>query len=182
MGTGVQGRSRKAQGKIERKAPGTISLGWLEGTVGFYLRTAQEAGFQAFARRARGAGAQPWRFAILLLIDANPGVTQGELATALRRNTSSLTPALDELVRRGYVVRERSETDRRSYALRVTAKGRKTMLQLKESAIEYEREIDQLVGSANRAQFIRTLKRIADGLSRGEANRFSLRSSPKGQK
>ena len=32
-----------------------VNLGWLGGTVGFYLRTAQEAAFQAFARKANGA-------------------------------------------------------------------------------------------------------------------------------
>jgi hypothetical protein len=72
-------------------APKPINLGWLGGTVGFHLRTAQEAAFQAFARRANGADARPWRFAVLALIDANSGLTQGELAAAIRRNTSSLT-------------------------------------------------------------------------------------------
>jgi DNA-binding MarR family transcriptional regulator len=104
---------------------GAINLGWLGTTVGFHLRTAQEAAFQAFAGRARNADARPWRFAILLLIDANPDVTQGELAAAIRRNTSSLTPALNELVHRGYVVRRRTVADRRNYALRLTSKGRR---------------------------------------------------------
>jgi len=142
-----------------------ISLGWLGSTVGFHLRTAQEAAFQAFAGRARDADARPWRFAILLLIDANPDVTQGELAAAVRRNTSSLTPALGELVRLGYVVRRRSAADRRNYALRLTVKGRKAMLQLKQSAVNHEREVDRLIGPADRAALIETLQRIRDGLT-----------------
>src|SRR5215510_12949983 len=85
----------------EPAAAREIDLGWLGGTVGFYLRTAQEAAFQAFARKANTADGKPWRFAVLALIDANPGLTQGDLAAALRRNTSSLTPVLDELYRLG---------------------------------------------------------------------------------
>src|SRR5262245_9857717 len=100
--------------------PVQIDLGWLGGTVGYHLRTAQEAAFEAFARRAAGADARPWRFAILYFIDANPGVTQGDLAAALRRNTSTLTPALNELTRRGYVNRKRLKTDQRTYALSLT--------------------------------------------------------------
>ena len=84
-------------------APTGINLGWLGGTVGFYLRTAQEAAFQAYARKANGADARPWRFAVLALIDANSGLTQGELAAALRRNTSCLTRVLDYLCRLVFV-------------------------------------------------------------------------------
>jgi DNA-binding MarR family transcriptional regulator len=150
--------------------PGEISLGWLGGTVGYYLRTAQEAAFDAFARRANDAVARPWRFAILVLIDANPGVMQGDLAAAIRRKTSTLTPALNELVRRGYVNRRRLKTDQRAYALSLTPRGREAMLELKASAVAHEREVDRLVGPENRAEFIRILRRIAQGLSQTSAS------------
>jgi len=149
----------------EQQAPSEIDLGWLGVTVGFYLRTAQEAAFHAFARRAGNASARPWRFAILALIDANPGLTQAALARALRRDTSSLTPALDDLCRRGFVIRQRVEDNRRSYSLTLTPEGRKAMRELMESAIEHERAVDRLVGRDNRAEFIRTLQRIAAGLA-----------------
>jgi DNA-binding MarR family transcriptional regulator len=151
---------------VDPALPGQIDLGWLGGTVGYYLRTAQEAAFDAFARRAADAAARPWRFAILALIDANPGVTQGDLAAALRRNTSTLTPALNELVRRGYVNRKRLKADARAYALSLTPRGRDAMLALKASAVEHERDVDRLVGAQNRAEFIRILRRIAEGLAR----------------
>lgn len=149
---------------IEQRAPGDIDLGWLGGTVGFYLRTAQEAAFHAYARRAGNAGARPWRFAILALIDVNPGLTQAALARALRRDTSSLTPALDDLSRRGFVIRERVEDNRRSYSLTLTPAGRRAMRELMKIAAEHEREVDRLVGRGDRARFIRTLQRIATGL------------------
>ncbi len=151
--------------RIEDPAPTQVRLGWLGGTVGYYLRTAQEAAFDAFARRANGADARPWRFAILALIDANPGITQGDLAAAIRRKTSSLTPALGELVRQGYVIRARGKTDLRTYALSLTPKGRAAMQELLASAVEHERDVDRLVGRENRVAFIRILKRIAAGLS-----------------
>jgi DNA-binding MarR family transcriptional regulator len=157
--------ARKVGSVIAAALPGRIDLGWLGGTVGYYLRTAQEAAFDAFARRANDAVARPWRFAILALIDANPGVTQGDLAAAIRRKTSTLTPALNELVRRGYVSRKRLKTDQRAYALSLTPRGRVVMLELKHGAVAHEREVDRLVGPENRAEFIRTLRRIAEGLS-----------------
>ena len=77
----------------EAPLPKEIDFGWLGGTVGLHLRLAQEVAFQAFARRATAADASPWRFAVLFLIDANPGLTQGDLAAAIRRNTDHTSKA-----------------------------------------------------------------------------------------
>lgn len=163
--------ARTARKNAALAAPGTrdasagIDLGFLDDAVGFYLRTAHEAAFRAFMKRVSDLNTPPWRFAILALIDANPGMTQVALARATRRDTSSLTPALDDLCDRGMVVRIRQVQDRRSYALRLTPAGKKAMQQMKASAAAHERELDRLVGREHRAQFIETLKRIASGLA-----------------
>jgi DNA-binding MarR family transcriptional regulator len=146
-------------------APRAVDVGWLGTTVGFHLRIAAETAFQAYARRVDGIDASPWRFATLALIDANPGLTQGDLAAAIRRKTSSLTPVLDDLARLGYVARQRVERDRRSYSLSLTPAGRAVMAELMASAVAHERELDQLVGRAGRAAFIATLQRLIAGLS-----------------
>jgi DNA-binding MarR family transcriptional regulator len=158
----------KAGPRHEPVQPKDIDFGWLGGTVGLHLRLAQEVAFQAFAHRATGADASPWRFAVLFLIDANPGLTQGDLAAAIRRNTSSLTPVLDDLCRLGYVVRDRLESDRRAYTLTLTPAGQAVLADLMASAVAHEREIDRLVGRANRSEFILTLKRIIAGLEGGD--------------
>ena len=145
-----------------------INLGFFEDAVGFYLRTAHEAAFRAFLKRVGDSSTPPWKFAILALIDANPGVTQVALARTTQRDPSSLTPALDDLCERGLVTRIRQVNNRRSYALRLTPLGKKAMQQLQASAIAHERELDRLVGQEQRAQFIETLKRIAAGLPVGD--------------
>src|SRR4051794_6548556 len=161
---------RKPRAASESTPLAPTNLGWLGGTVGFHLRTAQEAAFQAFTKKANGADARPWRFAVLALIDANSGLTQGELAAALRRNTSSLTPVLDDLCRQGYVSRERLESDRRTYSLKLTPKGERALAKLMASAVAHEREVDRIVGG-ERAQFVRTLKRLAVALAQGGAEK-----------
>ena len=67
---------------------------------------------------------------------------------------------LDDLCRRGYVSRQRLESDRRTYALTLTPKGNAARTRLMASAIEHEREVDPIVG-ANREQFIRILKTLS---------------------
>jgi DNA-binding MarR family transcriptional regulator len=158
-------KARRKAGAAVAETEGPIKLGFLDGAVGFHLRTAHEAAFRSFLKRVGASNAYPWRFAILVLIDANPGLTQVALARATRRDTSSLTPALDELCAGGLVTRIRQARDRRSYALKLTPLGKKAMQRLKASAAAHERELDRLVGSEQRGEFIRTLQRISAGLA-----------------
>jgi DNA-binding MarR family transcriptional regulator len=140
-------------------------LGPLADFIGFHLRLAQEASFQAFARRVRDLELRPGRFAALALIGWNPGISQTALGRASGRDKSSLTPALDDLERRGLVNRRRSTRDRRSYTLSLTPKGEKLLDELMDEAIAHDRRLDRIVGLKNKAEFVRTLRRIAMALT-----------------
>ena len=79
----------------------SVNFGPLAHWVGFNLRMAQEAAFQAFSRLSQEIGESPGRFATLTLIARNPGISQTELSLANGRDKSSLTPVVEDLVRRG---------------------------------------------------------------------------------
>src|ERR1700721_1207956 len=81
-----------------------IDYGPLAEWVGFNLRMAQAAAFQAFSRLAQEIGTRPGRFATLMLIGRNPGISQTALSRANGRDKSSLTPGLNDLPRRGFVI------------------------------------------------------------------------------
>src|SRR6185295_10290019 len=102
--------------------------------IGFYLRLAQTASFQAFAREAEEIDLRPGRFSVLLLIGRNPGISQTALSRANGRDKSTLTPALNDLERRGFIVRTRTKSDRRSYQLSLTASGQAMLRRLTECA------------------------------------------------
>src|ERR1700719_3936530 len=89
--------------KITPAAATPLRLGALADFIGFHLRLAQEASFQAFARRVRDLDLRPGRFAVLALIGENPGISQTALGRASGRDKSSLTPALDDLAGRGLI-------------------------------------------------------------------------------
>jgi DNA-binding MarR family transcriptional regulator len=138
-----------------------MNYGPLAAWVGFNLRTAQEAAFQAFSRRSQEVGESPGRFATLTLIARNPGISQTELSQAAGRDKSSLTPVVEDLVRRGLVERKRTRNDRRTYHLNVTAAGKRTLTQLTRCARRHERNLDGIIGMRDRKRFIQILKRIA---------------------
>ena len=89
------GNSSNGTGAARRAMNGgaiadTVSFGPLAYWVGFNLRMAQEAAFQAFSRRSQEIGETPGRFATLTLIARNPGISQTELSQAAGRDKSSL--------------------------------------------------------------------------------------------
>jgi DNA-binding MarR family transcriptional regulator len=140
---------------------GSVNFGPLGQWVGFNLRMAQEAAFQAFSHLSKEIGEKPGRFATLTLIGRNPGISQTELSHANGRDKSSLTPVVEDLVRRGLVKRTRLARDRRAYRLNLTAAGRRTLALLTACARRHERNLDRVIGLRERRRFIAVLKKIA---------------------
>ncbi|HEX3162053.1 MAG TPA: MarR family transcriptional regulator [Pseudolabrys sp.] len=155
-GTGGRRRGRNGEALAE-----SLNFGPLAHWVGFNLRMAQEAAFQAFSRRSLEIGESPGRFATLTLIARNPGISQTELSHANGRDKSSLTPVVEELVRRGLVERKRMDSDRRTYRLNVTPAGKKILTTLTRCARRHERNLDHVIGARDRKRFIQILKKIA---------------------
>lgn len=138
-----------------------VDFGPLAGWIGFHLRMAQIASFQSFALQARDIDLSPGRFAALMVIGRNPGLSQTALSRSIGSDKSTLTPALENLVGRGLVRRTRTQSDRRTYRLALTATGEKMLRDLTQCAQRHEDNLDALVGPRERAQFLRTLRKIA---------------------
>jgi len=157
----INGSSNGQHGKNGASVGDSINFGPLAYWVGFNLRMAQESAFQAFSRRSQEIGESPGRFATLTIIARNPGISQTELSLAAGRDKSSLTPVIEDLVRRGMIERKRVRDDRRTYRLNVTALGKKTLTQLTRCARRHERILDSIIGLRDRKRFIQILKKIA---------------------
>src|ERR1700688_984053 len=157
----TNGGGRVRRGKNGEAIVESVRFGPLAYWVGFNLRMAQESAFQAFSRRSQEIGESPGRFATLTIIARNPGISQTELSLANGRDKSSLTPVVEDLVRRGLVERKRVRQDRRTYRLNVTAAGKKTLTMLTRCARRHERILDGIIGQRDRKRFIQILKKIA---------------------
>jgi DNA-binding MarR family transcriptional regulator len=138
-----------------------VDFGPLAGWIGFNLRMAQEAAFQAFSRRSREIGQRPGRFATLTLLHHNPGISQTDLSQATGRDKSTMTPVIEDLVRRGLVDRRRMDGDRRVYRLTLTAEGKKVLASLTRCARRHERMLDSVIGVRDRNRFLEICRRIA---------------------
>jgi len=157
-------RTKQTSGRTASRKPNgqgeAVDYGPLAEWVGFNLRMAQAAAFQAFSRLAREVGTRPGRFATLMLIGRNPGISQTALSRANGRDKSSLTPVLNDLARRGLVRRRRTRADQRAYRLSLTPAGKLLLAQLLRCARAHERNLDRIIGAREQKSFVRVLKRI----------------------
>jgi DNA-binding MarR family transcriptional regulator len=140
-----------------------ITLGPLGNYLGFYLRLAQNASFQAFKRHTGEADLRPGWFAVLSLIGTNPGITPMALARASGRDKSTITPVLRDLMRNRLVKREPIPSDRRSYALSLTPAGEEKCAELSLHAARHDQELDALVGD-RKQELLDLLRLIATSL------------------
>lgn len=152
----------------ERQAaagPEPVRFGPLANYIGFHLRRAQNVSFQAVARRIGQADFTPGLYALLTLIEQNPGITQTALSRADGRDKSSLTPALNGLEKRGLIRRDRLAGDKRSFALTLTPAGTDALVELHRHAQAHDDDLDRIIGLDHKAQLINQLRRIITALS-----------------
>ena len=135
-----------------------LKSGLLSSLLGYRLRVAQQAVFRDFARAIPEAS--PGRAGILLLIDANPGVTQSRLAQAVGIDRSTMVGVLHALQARDLVERKRGE-DRRTNGLWLTASGRALVASLKPRIRIHERRVAARLNAAERTQLLQLLEKVS---------------------
>jgi len=138
----------------------TIDMGLLPQLIGFNLRCAQVAVFQHFNRSAGAAEISPPQLGALILIEANPGISQSAIAGALRFDRSTLVQIIDRLEERGFVVREVSAHDRRSHALKLTPEGSTALAELKQLTSAHEDHMTHMLTADEKKQLIDLLARL----------------------
>lgn len=143
---------------------GETRLGLLGEFIGFHLRLAQDASFRDFAKHAGMRDLKPGRFAAMMIIHNNPGISQIELGRALARDKSSVTPLIQDLEKHAFVKRVQSVKDRRSVRLTLTRAGETMLRRLLAHAVDHDRKLDEIVG-AQKPDFLRLLKKVADSFT-----------------
>jgi DNA-binding MarR family transcriptional regulator len=101
----------------------------------------------------------------MVLVQANPGCSQSELAHQLAMDKSMLVAIVDDLESRGLATRSRSTSDRRRNSLALTPQGERMMLEMLACASEVERPIRNALSSEEYAALIRLLRRAYSALA-----------------
>ena len=141
----------------DKKRP-ALSLGVLDGHLGYFLRRIQVWVFQDFLRTLARLDIRPAQYSVLAVIEANPGLSQSDLADFLGIERARLARMLDRLEKRELAKRKASPRDRRSHALYLTREGQKVLKRVKALAAQHEANLTDKLGAENRRVMIDLLR------------------------
>lgn len=162
--TGTRNGGAAASDQTEADLPdagaAAVDLAPLESLVGYVLRRAQLAVFEDFIRTLGALALRPGQFSTLLVIERNPGRTQSEVAASLGIQPPNFAAMLDELESRDLARRVKSTTDRRSYSLALTRKGKALLADALRLAREHDNRITAPLGAEGRATLLELLGQL----------------------
>lgn len=140
--------------------PATLDPDILPTLLGYNVRRAQIVLWRDFARTVAEGEIRPGMFSALALVKANPGVAQVELSTELGIDKASMVGLIDRLEEAGWVLRTRSQEDRRRQGLTLTSSGEKMYRALKREMVDHEQKFAALYSETERKQLINLLRRL----------------------
>lgn len=148
---------RKARQQRLASQP-VIEFDALNDRLGYFIRRVQIWVFQDFIRRLSSVDLSPAQFSVLVMISANTGLSQSEIATALGIERARLVRLLHGLERRGLTQRLPSTADGRRHALRLTRTGQALLARAKVLAGQHEAALKEKFGDERYRVLLETMR------------------------
>ena len=142
-----------------KRMPG-LQYDVLDDLLGFALRRAQLAMSGAFSLATRGAGVTPPRLTALIIVGANPGISQTALGEALGIARSGAMLLTDWAQERGFVERRHRIDDGRAWGLHLTRSGEQFVQRTKSRVREQDIERSRCLASSERRELMRLLNKL----------------------
>jgi DNA-binding MarR family transcriptional regulator len=160
--TPENGAGAARSSRPEPALPGGLDHGRMRQILGYNLAQAAIPSLKIFSKHI----GEPFKlrrldFTILMLIAANPHVTQRQMSLALDVAAPRLTLVCDKLVERDLITRTRSEDDRRKQTIALTRKGAALVRKAERIADGMERELLGHLTEAERSTLFALLEKVA---------------------
>lgn len=171
----------EAKGAHRQPAVSTpINVSFLPNLLGYNLRRAQIALWKDFIRTV--GATRSGIFSLLVLVEANPGIAQIDLANQLMIDKASIVGLIHDLQRRKWAERHQSSVDRRRQGIFLTAEGRRALKSCARTCWNTRRDSRACTRPKNSGSFcnccaVCTLKEPAAPRGSPPARQFPNRSS-----
>lgn len=142
------------------RVPG-IDYGRLPVHFGYALKRAQVVAFDAFERATAGVQITPPRFTALVILEANPGLSQSALGDVLGTARSGAMMLTNWLVGRKLAERRHRPDDKRAWGLYLTPDGRRLAARLKPRVYAHDQRVVAQLTPRERRELLRLLEKVA---------------------
>lgn len=122
----------------------------------FTLRSAHKVLWRQFTIGTADLNIRPTTFTTLILVGANPGIAQIELAAHAGVDKAAMSTCIDDLETRQWVERKRCSWDRRRHGVFLTPTGSQVLQRLKREALS----INHTLETVDRRRLLTLLHRI----------------------
>lgn len=102
------------------------------------------------------------QYKCLFLLDKAEKMSQQRLANILEIRATSLSEVLAKLEHKGYILREPSSTDKRTYDVSLTPEGRAEVGRVRRLRLEEHNELTEPLSQEEKEQLYRILMHIKD--------------------
>ncbi|WP_198174339.1 MarR family winged helix-turn-helix transcriptional regulator [Mesorhizobium xinjiangense] len=143
----------------------TLDQGILTGLIGRHLRITHNAVFRLAEQRLHELGITPQQFALLVLVERNPGSRQSLIAKARGLDKSTLVPMIDRLEREGLLERRPMAGDRRIKTIWLTEKGADLLQQAIPAIAATDESLGASLTAEERTELVRLLKKLRQDVS-----------------
>jgi DNA-binding MarR family transcriptional regulator len=157
----VPAKKTRRRATAERELVHSMDMGGLDDVIGYVIRRAQVAIFQDTDDMMADLDISPVQFAVIRLVQRNPGINQISLATTLGAESPRMVLIIDELERRGFVARLASTVDRRARAIFLTQEGRAIHTQLTKRVQAQNRRLAKRLRGDDPKMLLRMLRNLA---------------------
>lgn len=135
----------------------------LDDLIGTKMRYAYLVMRRGFVDRLGPLNLTQTQCATMWMLDANPAVSQTELANVLDVDRVTMIGVIEKLSRNGLISRARSSNDRRRHNLALSKKGKELFERAKREILAYDRELAELLTPGELLVLKELLQKIALG-------------------
>jgi DNA-binding MarR family transcriptional regulator len=153
-------KAARAARTVEARAVEKVDTTFLESLIGYNARRAALAVIEVFLERMAVYELRPVDFSVMSLVTHNPGVTSRQLCTTLGILPPNLVGMVNNLEKRGLIVREPHPRDGRAMGLHLTPAGQKLMRDAERTASQLEADAASRLTPAEVKTLIRLLKKV----------------------
>jgi DNA-binding MarR family transcriptional regulator len=155
-----RGVVRPGETNVRNGAIPAPHFGPLLGYLGYQIRQAQAAIFRDLTAATADIDLTPGEYGLLSMIDANPGISQIDLAAIHRLDKSTLSLAVTRLAKRGLIRRAHCPDDDRANRLFLRQAGIHVLGRMREHIEAQEQAMDTVLRPGERALILDALQRI----------------------
>ena len=154
----------------------------LQQSPGHLLRRAQQYADDLYKKEVGAKGPTARQFTVLHTISENEGLSQTDLVRKTGIDRSTLADMIARLTKQGMVARQRTKTDARANAVKLTAQGKKAVKSAEAKVMKAEEEALSMLPKTQQSSFMKNLKAYADALDKIEAEAMAPKRQPAAKK